>query len=126
MQTTSGRRNGNKKYAAFGALLQKQREVLTRKLNQRLDEVVVQSEPDDDAGLATLSFTTDLALSTLERERRELGEIESALARIKANEYGICQNCGNPIAEARLRALPWARWCIKCAARILDAGMAAD
>lgn len=126
MQTTSGNRNGNKKYASSEASLQKQKEALTRKLNQRLDEVVVQSEPDDDAGLATLSFTTDLALSTLERERRELAEVESALARIKANEYGICENCGNSIAEPRLRALPWARLCIKCAARIVDSGMAAD
>jgi DnaK suppressor protein len=128
MQTISkgrnGNGNGNRKYAALEMLLQRKHEALSRRLNQRLDDVSVHTEPEDDAGLATASFATDLALTTLERERQELAEIEAALERVKTGEYGLCENCGNPIREVRLQALPWARLCIKCADAQSD--MAAD
>jgi RNA polymerase-binding transcription factor DksA len=29
-------------------------------------------------------------------------------------EYGICEVCGNPIARARLEAMPYARMCVSC------------
>ena len=32
--------------------------------------------------------------------------IDEALARIDSGEYGICESCGQPIAEERLRAIP--------------------
>ena len=38
-----------------------------------------------------------------------------ALARLDAGEYGECTSCGEPIAEARLKALPYATLCIQCA-----------
>jgi DnaK suppressor protein len=109
--------NVTRKYAAIEALLLKKREALSQRLTQRLRDVSVHREPEDDAGLAVRSFATDLAVTTLQRERQELAEIESALGRIKASEYGICESCENPIREARLQALPWARLCIRCAAR---------
>jgi RNA polymerase-binding transcription factor DksA len=44
-----------------------------------------------------------------------LGEIEDALAKFDAGTYGDCENCGQHIAEARLEAMPAARFCINCA-----------
>ena len=35
--------------------------------------------------------------------------------RIEDGTYGICTNCGRPISEERLEALPWAELCIDCA-----------
>jgi DnaK suppressor protein len=122
----SKNRNGNKKYAAFEMLLLKNRETLSHRLRQRLGDVSVHGEPEDDAGLAVHSFATDLAVDRLERERQELAEIESALERIKASEYGICEGCAGLIREARLEALPWARLCIRCAARVRIAERATD
>jgi DnaK suppressor protein len=43
-----------------------------------------------------------------------LREIEQALRRMETGEYGICQGCDDPIALKRLRAIPWARYCVEC------------
>lgn len=44
--------------------------------------------------------------------RSELEEIERALRKLDDGTYGTCERCGEPIAEARLEALPTARFCI--------------
>jgi DnaK suppressor protein len=106
--------NGNA-YASLEAALKNQRDDLRRRLNHRLGDVFTDSEPDDEGALATNNFATDLAIVTIERERRELKEIEFALARIKAGEYGVCEGCGSSIHKLRLQALPWARFCLACA-----------
>ena len=46
---------------------------------------------------------------------RELQQVNAALARLDTGEYGICEECEEPIAEARLRALPYVTLCIQCA-----------
>lgn len=45
----------------------------------------------------------------------ELDQVNQALARLDAGEYGECTSCGEPIAEARIKALPYATLCIQCA-----------
>jgi DnaK suppressor protein len=45
---------------------------------------------------------------------RQLRLVEEALDRWNAGDYGICLACDQPIAEKRLRALPWARYCVTC------------
>jgi len=124
MQTNTRNHNNHKKHAELEAELRQKRENLTARLTARLGDVTIEMEPDDDAGMATSSFATDLAVSTLERERRELSQVELALKKMKSGEYGICENCENPIREARLHALPWARLCINCANLVAD--VAAD
>jgi RNA polymerase-binding transcription factor DksA len=46
-----------------------------------------------------------------------LREIDDALAKFDAGTYGHCESCGQPIAEARLEAMPAARYCITCASK---------
>lgn len=46
-----------------------------------------------------------------------LREIEDALDKFDEGTYGLCESCGNQIAEARLEAMPAARLCINCASR---------
>lgn len=41
-------------------------------------------------------------------------QIEQALVRMDEGTYGICQRCGEPIAEARLEAFPYVAYCITC------------
>jgi DnaK suppressor protein len=43
-----------------------------------------------------------------------LQAIEEALVRIDKGTYGVCRDCGEPIAAARLNAIPWTRVCISC------------
>jgi DnaK suppressor protein len=44
--------------------------------------------------------------------RNEMDEVERALAKLDAGTYGLCETCGEPIAPARLEAMPAARFCI--------------
>ena len=46
-----------------------------------------------------------------------LRDIEDALAKFDAGTYGECERCGNDIGEARLEAMPAARFCITCASQ---------
>ena len=41
--------------------------------------------------------------------RETLTDIDAALAKFERGTYGICENCGGQIAEARLEAMPMAR-----------------
>jgi DnaK suppressor protein len=45
-----------------------------------------------------------------------LREVEHALEKLGTDQYGVCEQCGQEIAPARLEARPEARLCIDCAA----------
>src|SRR3954470_22887090 len=47
--------------------------------------------------------------------RDTLSDIDDALAKIESGSYGMCEQCGKPIGDARLEAMPAARLCITCA-----------
>ena len=55
--------------------------------------------------------------SVLQRTQAELEEIDAALARLDACTYGTCEQCGEPIGEGRLEAMPAARYCVEDQAR---------
>jgi RNA polymerase-binding protein DksA len=120
----SAAKNGVKKKGTLEKLLTSQRDELRARITGRLDEVYIDREPDDEAALASDSVTTDMTVATLERERRTLEEIESALERVKKETYGLCAFCGESITTARLEALPWARLCIHCAGRASNSAAA--
>jgi len=44
-----------------------------------------------------------------------LDDVDHALGKLDRGEYGRCESCGGPIADARLEAMPTARTCIACA-----------
>lgn len=50
-----------------------------------------------------------------DRSIRALEEIDAALERISAGNYGKCQHCGKEIPVARLRTVPATRFCVECA-----------
>lgn len=45
-----------------------------------------------------------------------LAQVEHALHKFDDGNYGLCENCGQPIDPARLEALPWANLCLNCQA----------
>jgi RNA polymerase-binding transcription factor DksA len=47
-----------------------------------------------------------------------LESINAALLKFKAGTYGICDNCGKPIPEKRLRAIPGSIYCVECQGKI--------
>jgi DnaK suppressor protein len=56
----------------------------------------------------------ELALMITDRERTKLVQIVDALKRIEDGEYGECENCQDEIGEDRLRAMPFAKFCLSC------------
>jgi len=56
----------------------------------------------------------ELAMAALTRSWELKTLVNAALDRIASGEYGICQECEEPISERRLKAIPWAEHCIRC------------
>jgi DnaK suppressor protein len=73
--------------------------------------------PVHPADMGTDNFDKELDLALVENEEQLLVEINDALDRIEKGTFGRCENCHRRIAKARLEALPYARYCIRCAAR---------
>jgi len=53
--------------------------------------------------------------------RGQLYEVEAALHRFDTGVFGRCERCGEAIYPARLKALPWARYCLGCQHRVEQA-----
>jgi DnaK suppressor protein len=70
------------------------------------------------ADLGTGEFEEELTLTLVENEEQLLAEINDALDRIEQGTYGRCENCHQEISRERLEALPYARYCIRCARRL--------
>lgn len=66
---------------------------------------------------ASIETDTTIELRTRDRERKLLDKIEEALIRIEKNEYGYCEETGEPIGIKRLEARPVATLCIEAQER---------
>ena len=55
-----------------------------------------------------------IQLKVRQTDAKIMKAIEEALWRMNQGTFGICSDCGEPIAPARLNAIPWTRVCIKC------------
>ncbi len=63
---------------------------------------------------ATAAFDQASNQALLKQLQHRLQRVEHALAKFDQGTYGYCENCGEPIDFARLKALPDARFCLKC------------
>lgn len=76
-----------------------------------------QHEGIDDLEVSDTDLQDDIGFRLLQMRAETLKRIEEALARLDAEEYGSCIECGCEIAERRLRALPFAVRCQACEGR---------
>src|SRR5947199_2416329 len=97
------------------ALLKKRTEILgTGGIKPLQATMENNSRQGDMADQASGNNEVHIALKLRQTDAKILQAIEEALQRIEKGTYGICRDCGDPIAEARLRAIPWTRVCISC------------
>ena len=75
------------------------------------------------ADLGTDNWEQEFTLGLIANERDRIRDIDEALARIENKTYGICIATRKRISRARLRAKPWAKYCIEYA-RALEEGRA--
>ena len=69
-------------------------------------------EESGEGGTMNVERERDLALSA--QAQAAVEEIDRALAKIADTTYGYCEQCGQPIPKARLKALPYAALCVAC------------
>ena len=98
------------------ALLRKRGEILAagggvKPLNASLD---TNTRQGDLADQASGNNEVHIQLKLKQTDAKILQAIEEALYRMEKGTYGTCRDCGEPIAPARLNAIPWTRVCITC------------
>ena len=77
------------------------------------------AEQEDDAikdlgDQANAAYTREFFFELGNGDRRVLRDVVAALQKIDDGSFGNCERCGEPIADKRLEALPFARYCIDC------------
>lgn len=66
------------------------------------------------ADQATDNYDREFDLKLAGNEQEILYKIDEALKRIEDKTFGICPECNKPIAKARLKAVPFAEFCVTC------------
>jgi len=89
-------------------------------LDDRLDKIThdVKEPLDRDFEEQATQQENDEVLDSLgNAARTEIALVKQAISRIDKGEYGLCEVCGEPIGEERLKAIPFSSMCIKCASQ---------
>jgi len=89
-------------------------------LTAEFDEVVAASassnaDDEHDPEGATIAFERQQLAALIAQAQQRLADVDAALTRAAAGDYGRCADCGREIAAERLAARPHARTCIACA-----------
>ena len=104
-----------------GGSLRATREHLERRLQETREELAqldARLEAKGDYGLGRgdpLIVRWELNLALREKAAQRIEQLEDALHRLDAGDYGVCESCEQPIDAERLEALPDTTLCIKCA-----------
>jgi DnaK suppressor protein len=99
----------------YRSLLESQLTALVGQGERAVHEMVDgREELPDPNDRATIEETRNWALRLRDRDRKLIGKIQDALARLDAGTFGKCASCGRPISAARLRARPVTDLCIDC------------
>ncbi len=108
----------------YEAILLDERKRFITELAQIKSEGLMASQKESSGDLSSASYhPADQGSDTMEKEKsvflasskgNELYEIDQALMRAKDGKFGICDSCGKEVDLARLEAMPYARYCIKC------------
>jgi DnaK suppressor protein len=72
---------------------------------------------DDLVDVATETFEREKGMALESSVQGLLTMVEEALSKIRQGTYGVCEGCSRPIDANRLRAIPYARLCIRCKER---------
>jgi DnaK suppressor protein len=77
------------------------------------DEILIENAAEDFDRLQQ-QLNREVAIRNLDRESKLLKEVQGAISRLEDDSFGICLRCEEEIPEKRLKALPWAAYCVPC------------
>ena len=112
-----------KKLVSFKKKLLQEREVLEKQYRDLEEGNLHNSQSEfsgempfeeEYAASGTTTFERERDLSLSENVKDILKRVNEALDRIDNGTFGLCEMCGAPIPEERLKALPYANLCITC------------
>ena len=96
-------------------LLKKRAEILAERGGKSLSTPMDNNTRQGDmADQASGTNEVHIQLKLKQTDAKILQAIEEALERLDSGSYGLCRDCGEDIAAARLNAIPWTRVCIGC------------
>ncbi|MFA6815792.1 MAG: TraR/DksA family transcriptional regulator [Lentisphaeria bacterium] len=99
----------------FQQILTAERNKLVQHLRNSSQNLVQNRQAgEESADIGSDEFSRETSLSMLDGGNCRLKMINGALRRILDKTYGICEDCGQMISEARLNAKPQAKYCIRC------------
>ena len=77
------------------------------------EDIVIEASADEMDRLQH-QLNREIAIRNLDSMSKLLKIVQAALDRIEDEIYGVCLRCEEPIAEKRLKAIPWAWCCVSC------------
>ena len=97
-------------------MLLKMREELVKGIARRSKATAVSGVSDIGDILDSVSEerTRELDMILTDREKQKLKQIDDALERVEEKTYGLCEECGVKIPRARLKVVPFAKYCVEC------------
>ena len=100
----------------FRAILEEKREAVVRRARETMDQDMTldASELPDEMDLASSEYMQSFTFRLRGRERHFLQKIEKALKKMDEGEFGVCDDCEEPISIKRLEARPETELCIRC------------
>lgn len=108
----------------FKKLTLKRKEEIIDQINHISEDTLKKSQKDaagDISGytyhmadIATDTYDREFSIGLASNERKLIYEIDDAVKKIEDGTYGICEECKNLISKTRLKAIPYARLCLKC------------
>lgn len=96
----------------YRKLLETKRNDLLATCSHR-DDIVIEAAADEMDRLQQ-QISREVAIRNLDNTSKLLKSVQAALDRIEDEIYGVCLRCEEPIAEKRLKAIPWASYCVGC------------
>jgi len=97
------------------ALEAKRKELLVGTSDRQ--EILIENAAEDFDRLQQ-QLNREVAIRNLDRESRLLKDVQKALSRAEDGTLGICLRCEEEIPEKRLKAVPWAAYCLKCQEKV--------
>ena len=108
----------NDRHVMLRRMLEERRTEIHDKLRAiREDMPSYQDEVRDNEEQSVTDFAQEMEFALMEMKAQTLIRIDEALLRVDQGSYGICDECEQEIAEARLKAVPFALLCIECQQR---------
>lgn len=113
-----------KELAEFKKIILKRKEEVLDEIKHISEDTLKKSQKDASgdisgytyhmADVATDTYDREFSLGLASNEREALYELDDALKKIDEGAFGICEGCKSLISKVRLRAVPYARLCVKC------------